>query len=194
MSKNVKIVLGIVAGILLVCCVSTIILAMFLPKWANDFAENSLITDPAQVDSSANNMLDLTFPASFSERMGMQILGISTVFASTADSASTIILMQFPPEMDENSEEMQQQLETAFNQQRGRDNISWEQVGDQTVTINGQPSTLIIYEGTNEAGEAVRQMLGTFTSKDGNTGMMMLYGSSDDWETDGLESFLESLQ
>lgn len=194
MSKNVKIVLGIVAGILVVCCVSTIIMAMFLPRMAREFAETSLVSDPIQLQTTADNMLDHSFPPAFSELAGMNLLGISSVFATTDDGSSTIALMQFPAELNEDREAMQTQLESAFEQQQGRGDVEWEQVGSQDVTINGEPTSLVIYEGNEESGTAVRQMIGTFTTKDGNIGMMLLFGPTADWENDGLESFLQSLQ
>jgi hypothetical protein len=195
MSKNTKIVVGIIVGILLICCIGAAIAATILPRMASDFAEGAIIENPAQAAEIASSMVDYTLPPGFVEEGGMSILGIKTVFiSSSAETGSAIVLMQFPAGMEGNEASMQQQMEDAFANQSGSQNYSVDYVSTETKTINGQPANLAFYEGTDDSGGEIRQVIGVFETKDGNTGMLMVIAPKNGWEQAGLERFLDSLR
>ncbi len=194
MSKNTKIVVGIVVGVLVVCCLGAGIVVTILPRVAKNFADEAVIENPTQAAEVASSMLDYELPPSFTEAGGMNFFGIKTVFIESKTEDSAIMLMQFPAEMAGNENQMQQQLEDAFSQQRGSQNLELSYVGSESVTINDAPATLAIYEGTDDLGRNIRQIIGVFETKDGNTGMLMLFGFTADWEKIGMETFLNSLK
>ena len=104
------------------------------------------------------------------------------------------MLMQFPETMAGNEEDMRQQMEDAFANQQGSQNYEVAFISSETKTINGEPATLSFYEGVDDAGNEIRQVIGIFETKDGNTGMMMIVAQKNNWEAAGLERFLESLR
>lgn len=195
MSKNTKIVIGIIVGILLICCIGAGIAATILPRMAGNFAEEMFIEDPEQAAEIASSMLDYTLPAGFEEEFGMSFFGIKTVFiSSTTDFTTMIMLMQFPETMAQDEEQMRQQFEQAFANQRNTQNYEVEFVSSETKTINGEPATLSFYDGVDQNGNDIRQAIGVFETKDGGIGMMMVVAESDNWEESGMERFLDSLR
>ena len=50
------------------------------------------------------------------------------------------------------------------------------------------------YEGTDDQGNRMRQVIGVFETKDGGPGMLMIIGSQDNWDEGGISRFLNSLE
>lgn len=192
MSKNTKIAVGIAAVILLICCAGVAIAAAILPARIEQIAEGAIVENPSEV---AESMLTYNLPAGFAEEGGMDILGMKTVMITSNDTAgSMIMLMQFPNSLTGDEASMQQQMEDSFSTQSRSQNVDFELVSSESKTINDTPATLSFYEGTTETGEKIRQVIGIFETKDGNTGMLMIVSPIDGWEETGLEQFLESLR
>jgi hypothetical protein len=194
MSKNTKIVVGIMVGVLIVCCLVAGIAAVVLPRMVANVAESAVVEDPEQAAAVASSILDYELPSGFTEAGGMNILGVKTVFFGSQNDQAAIMMMQFPAEMAGNEAQMQQQMEDAFAQQQGSGDFNLNYISTETVTINDAPATLTMYEGTDESGNTVRQVIGFFETKDGNAGMLMLFGAASAWEEAGFERFLESMQ
>jgi len=194
MSKNTKIVVGIIVGVLIVCCVGAGIAAVVLPRMAVNMVEGAVVEDPEQAAAVASSMLDYELPSGFTEAGGMNFLGIKTVFFGSQNDEAAIMMMQFPAEMAGNEAQMRQQMEEAFSQQQGSGDFHLSYISTESITINDAPAALTMYEGTDEAGNTVRQVIGFFETKDGNAGMLMLFGAASSWEEAGFERFLESIR
>jgi hypothetical protein len=91
-------------------------------------------------------------------------------------------------------QQMREQMRDAFSQQDGKDVSSFSTTSTEEITINGEPTTLVIAEGTSEEGEQVRQASATFTTDEGNVGMLMIIGARDNWDQDAVDTFLNSLR
>lgn len=195
MSRNSKIVVGIIAGILVVCCLGVVIAATVLPSMVAEFADEAFVEDPAQAADIAASMVDYQLPAGFSEEGGMNFFGIKTVFiTSNRNLGAMIMLMQFPEEMATNEEEMRQQMEEAFRQQRGSQNYELRLIESEETFINDAPATLLYYEGVDDSGTEIRQVIGVFETKDSGSGMLMLISPKNGWEESGLDTFIDSLE
>ena len=195
MSRNTKIVLGVIGGILAACCLLVVIGVVFLPNLAENFLEQSFTEDPAQAEEVAQSIVDYQLPAGFNEEGAMSFFGIQTVFISSENSVeSMIMLMEFPQGLAGNEEDMRQQMEDAFASQTGAGNYNVTFVESREATINDEPATLGMYEGTDDQGNEVRQIIGVFDSKSGNTAMLMIFGTLRTWNENAIDAFIDSMR
>ncbi len=192
MSRNTKIVVGIIGGILGVCCLIAIVAALVLPRMFQNFAEG--IEDPAEAAEVAESIVDYDLPSGFEEQGAMNFLGFRMAFISGRDDQTMIMLAEFPASLAGDEEQMQQQMRDAFANRTGSQNVSLEFVGSEDVTINGSETTLGTYEGTDGQGNNVRQIIGVFETKSGSPGMLMIFGNQDNWDEGGISRFLDSLE
>lgn len=192
MSRNTKIVVGIIGGILAVCCLIAIIAALVLPRVFENFAEG--IDDPAAAADVATSIVDYDLPAGYDEQGAMNLFGFRMAFITGPNENSMIMLAEFPAALAGDEAQMQQQMRDAFANQTGTQNMELEFVGSEEVTINNAPATLNTYEGTDGQGNEVRQILGVFETKSGSPGMLMVFGDPNNWDEGGVSQFLDSLE
>lgn len=192
MSRNTKIVVGIIAGILGVCCIIAIVAALVLPRMFENFADS--VDDPAAAAEVASEIVDYDLPSGYEEQGAMNFLGFRMAFITGPGEQSMIMLAEFPASLAGDEEQMQQQMRDAFANQTGSQNVNLEFVGTEDVTINGQEVALGTYEGTDDQGNTVRQILGVFETKSGSPGMLMIFGQQDNWDEGGISRFLDSLE
>lgn len=192
MSRNTKIVVGIIAGILGVCCIIAIVAALVLPRMFENFADT--VDDPAAAAEVASDIVAYDLPSGYEEQGAMNFLGFRMAFITGPSEQSMIMLAEFPASLAGDEEQMQQQMRDAFANQTGSQNVNLEFVGTEDVTINGQEVALGTYEGTDDQGNTVRQILGVFETKSGSPGMLMIFGRQDSWDEDGIGRFLDSLE
>ncbi|MBK7895928.1 MAG: hypothetical protein WAS33_20340 [Candidatus Promineifilaceae bacterium] len=192
MSRNTKIVVGIIGGILAVCCLIAIVAALVLPRMFENFAES--VDDPAAAADVASDIVDYDLPSGYEEQGAMNFLGFRMAFITGTNEQSMIMLAEFPASLAGDEEQMQQQMRDAFANQTGNQNVNLEFVGSEDVTINGQTVTLGTYEGSDENGTGFRQILGVFEAKSGSPAMLMIMGPRDSWDEDGIGRFLDSLE
>jgi hypothetical protein len=192
MSRNTKIVIGIIGGILGVCCLIAIVTALVLPRMFENFAES--VDDPAAAAEVAASIVDYELPSGYEEEGAMNFLGFRMAFIAGPSEQSMIMLAEFPAALAGDEDQMQQQMRDAFANQTGTQNVSLEFVGSEDVTINGVETTLGTYEGTDGQGNNVRQILGVFETKSGSPGMLMIFGDQNNWDEGGISRFIDSLE
>ena len=195
MSRTTKIVIGIVGGLLLLCCLGIGLAALLLPRAVQNFAENSITDDPEQVAEVGQSILDYELPPGMQEEGAMGFAGIKMVFITAGPgNDAMVMLMQFPAIMQANEEDMRRQLEDAMTQQSGQQQFNMEVVSEDEVVINDQNSVLTTLEGTDENGNSIRQITGVFESKTGDPAMIMAISPIAAWEEANIDEFIESLR
>lgn len=192
MSRNTKIVVGIIGGILAICCIIAIIAVLVLPRMFANFAEG--VDDPAAAADVASSIVDYDLPSGYNEQGAMNLFGFRMAFITGPDENSMIMLAEFPASLAGDEEQMQQQMRDAFANQTGTQNAQLEYIGSENITINGADATLATYEGTDGQGNNIRQLLGVFEAKSGSPGMLMIFGHQDSWDEGGVSRFLDSLE
>lgn len=192
MSRNTKIVVGIIVGLLAFCCIAAVVAFAAVSYFGSQVAED--ISDPDSAAEVASSIVDYQLPAGFTEEGSMSFLGMKTAFFSTDNNNTLIMLMEFPASLAGNQEEMQRQMEQAFTQQSGQQSLNMTQVSTEEVTINDQAVILSVQEGTDANNSQIRQIVGAFEGKSGNTAMLMIVGPMDGWDEDGIDSFIDSLE
>lgn len=195
MSRNMKIVLGIIGGVIVCCGVAVIAGVLFLPRLIEDFADESLIEDPEEVARLGQTILEYDLPPAYSEEMAMSVMGINMIFAaSEGDQNGMIMVTAFPEYMAGEREQMQQQMEDTFRRQSGRQDIHLVYKGSEDITINGKEASLSIYAGTDDAGNDFRQVSAIFETKEGTPGMLMIIAPLDSWDDQGFDDFFKSIE
>jgi hypothetical protein len=192
MTRNAKIVLGVIGGLVACCCILALAFTVLLPRFGAQFAESVVSTDE-NVGEVARSIVDYNQPAGLQEEMAMNFFGVKTAVFRGSNEQSLIMLMQFPSALAGNEAEMRRQMEDSFGQQFGTDDYRFEVVSREEVTINGQPASLTTSESV-ESDVTVRQVIGVFQSKDGAPAMVMAMAPVDRWQSDGIDRFLESMQ
>jgi hypothetical protein len=192
MSRNTKIVVGIIGGIVAVCCLLGIIAALVLPRMFEDFAEG--FDDPAAGAEVAQSIVDYDLPAGYQEQGTMNLLVMQMALITGPDEDTVIMLAEFSDFFTGNEEDMQQQMQDAFANQTGSHNANLEFVSSEETTINDAAATLATYEGTDAQGNEVRQVIGVFESKDGSPAMLMIFGDLNNWDDSGINQFIDSLE
>lgn len=200
MSKNTKIILGIIGGVIVLC------MCVCLGGWAalkiggSSLAETMAIEDPAEAASLGHAMLDYTLPAGYQEKFAvnffvMKMVLISRGEANIQDPSQTMIMIaEFPSSFVSNEEEMRDQLRQQMNQSVGERNWKMELVEETSRMIGSQPVTLLVYEGVDENGTPMRQIISnTFSSKNGQI-MLWMAGSKASWDQSAIDAFINSIR
>jgi hypothetical protein len=151
-------------------------------------------TDPAAAAQSAHNIADYELPAGYQEQMAMDLLVYNMVFIGPPSGSSSdqplIMLAQF--KTGANQEQMEQQIQQSFERQSGQRGFQMKVVETKKMTIRGEEVEVITYEGTNDSGDTMRQVITTFPGK-GGTAMLMIMGDTQYWDKEAIDKFIESI-
>ena len=196
MSRTTKIVIGIVGGLLALCCLGALAAVLILPTAVERFAENTFTDDPEQAAEVGQSIVDYELPVGMKEEGAMGFAGMKMVFfTSDTRSNSMVMLMQFPTAMQMSEEDMQRQMEQALQQQGSQRQINnLEIVSVDEVVINDKKTALTTLEGVDENGNDFRQITGVFVSNDGGPAMLMAMGPVASWESNHIDEFIDSLK
>lgn len=198
MSRNTKIALAVVGGLVAVCCIGAVLIFTVAPavlgRVATNVFDQAVADSPEAAAEVGREMADYQLPAGYQEEMGMDIIGTRMVVITAQDNRDmSIMLMQFPGG-NLSAEEMRRQMEQVYGQQfDGTRGFNMEVEEQRDVTIGDQTSTLTILQGEDSTGTPVRQAFTTFPGKTG-TVMLMAFGQGNDWDEDAVEEFLNSIE
>jgi hypothetical protein len=197
MSRATKIVLGIIAGLLVVCLCVGVVAAISL-RSAGSLLQNmgSMTEDPQKVAQIAGNISDYKLPAGYSEQFGMSFFGFDMVAFGPAKSAKNqqvMMLMQFPKSLNINQADMEKQLQQSLERRTGQQEINLKVVAQDKATIRDQAVTLTVREGADKDGRTMRQESGVFQGKNGPT-LLMIMGDKTAWDTQRVNAFIASLR
>lgn len=194
MSRNAKIILGVLGGLFLLC-VCTSIAGWFALRRAGEALESSVTEEPAEVAALAEQIVEYELPPGYQEAFGMSLFSFDMVaFAPIGgDNGPSIMLMQLPPSVQMDQEEMERQLEQAMQNPNQQNAQNMQIVEERTITIRGQDVPLVTREGSTDDGGSLRQSTALFMGKKGTT-MLMIAGSPEVWDQELLDTFIASLE
>jgi hypothetical protein len=198
MNKELKIVLGILGVLLVLCCAAGAAFFLIVPRMAGNFMENAVVEDPEEAATVANEIVDHTLPEGYTPGMAMSFAGIKMVMIGSGEYGSgqqlIIMLMEYPAAFAGNTEDMKKQMQDSFSQQSGIRANNLSEAYTEEVVINGEKVELTVSEGADNAGNEMRQVIGVFESKSGSPAMLMIVGDPNSWDTEGYNSFIQSMQ
>ncbi|MBN2003512.1 MAG: hypothetical protein JXA21_09165 [Anaerolineae bacterium] len=204
MSKNTKIILGIVLGIVVICGLAAIAGVIGIGLIGKRVADGSMFTDdPEEAASAAAEMLSYDLPDGYREQAVMNlIVGKMLVIAqsdlSTTDRTTPIIMiMQLSALISGDSmsqEDFQRQMEESMTTTSGGEKMELELVEEKEMTIAGQETQVLIYEGTNSEGAAVREVVTSMFKANGKQTIVMIIGPISTWPEEEMDAFLLSIK
>ena len=177
-------------------CLCAVAVAVFMFYRVGKQVADSTQTDPAEAAKAAHEIVDsYELPAGYQERMAMNIMFYSFVMIGPENSANgpIIMLAQFASGSGVSQEQMEQQLRQSFEQQAGNRGMDMHLVEAKKMTIRGNESEVAIYEGTDQSGNTVRQLITSFPGK-GGTAMLMIMGDAQDWDQTEVDNFINSIK
>ncbi len=180
-------------------CICAVAVAVFMFYRVGKQVADSAKTDPASAAKAAHEIVDsYDLPAGYQERMAMNIMFYSFVMIGPEDTSSStgspiIMLAQFGSGAGVSQDQMEQQLRQSYEQQAGNRGMDMHLVEVKKMTIRGEESDVAIYEGTDQAGDTVRQLITSFTGK-GGTAMLMIMGDAQQWDQTEIDNFIKSIK
>lgn len=192
-NNNRRIWIGLGAAALF--CLCAVVVAGYLFLQMGRQLQAGLKTDPEGASGAARAIADYELPPGYQEQMAMNLLVYSFVMIGPDSPGTTtgplIMLAQFN-QLGTSQEQMEQQIRQSFEQQSGRRGINMQVVKVEQITIRGQEVEVFTYEGTDENGVIIRQLITSFPGKDG-TAMLMIMGSAESWDKDVIDDFVKSI-
>jgi len=194
-NKNKWIWIGLGAAVLF-CC-GTVLVAGLVFWQAGKKIQEGVSADPEAAAEAAHKIIDYDLPEGYQEQMAMEIVFYSFVVIAPEGSSGmsngpVFMLAQFQSGMV-NQEQMEQQLRQSLEQQSSHPGLSMELVKMEEQTIRGEQTQVATYEGTDENGNVLRQVITSFPGKDG-TAMLMIMGPAELWDQDLIDAFIESIR
>lgn len=176
-------------------CLCAVVVAAFLFLQMGRQVREGVKTDPEGASQAAHAIADYDLPPGYQEQMAMNFLVYSFVMIGPESPGTTagplIMLAQFDP-MGTSQEQMEQQIRQSFEQQAGRRGLKMQVVKVEKMTIRGEEVEVTTFEGTDQSGAVIRQLITSFPGKDG-TAMLMIMGPAEGWDQDVIDEFIRSI-
>ena len=187
----------IALGATVLFCCGAVLVAGLVFWQAGKKLQEGMKTDPEAVAEAAHQIVDYDLPEGYQEQMAMEIMFYSFVIIAPQNSSGVsngpiFMLAQFQSGMV-NQEQMEQQLRQSFEQQGGNRGLNMELVKVEEKTIRGEETQVATYEGTDDNGNVLRQLITSFSGKDG-TAMLMIMGPAELWDQELVDAFIESIR
>ena len=190
MTKQTKIIIGIVAGILVLCMI-TCVAGILLFRTAGSRLVETVDQEPVEVESTAGEIVDFEVPPGFEPQSSMDLFGVKMAMYTNNSNDHFMVMMQMPTNADDNIVE---QMRTAVERNTGRNFVNMRTIEQRELTVRGQPASLVIQEGTDqENNRAFRQFLLAFEGQNG-TAMIAVFGPVETWDQDVYERMIESIR
>ena len=179
-------------------CLCAVAVAVFVFYRVGKQVADGINSDPESASKAAHEIVDsYVLPEGYQERMAMDILLYSFVMIGPDNDVYTgkpiIMLAQFESGSGVSQEQMEQQLRQSFEQQAGNRGTDLHLVEVKKMTIRGDETDVAVYEGTDQAGDVVRQLITSFPGKNG-TAMLMIMGNAQDWDQTVIDDFIRSIR
>ena len=195
-SRNIRwnrlvILVAGVLGVLLVCCIG---MAALAPNLRRILQAPFWKTDSQLAAQAAHIMIDYDLPPDYQESqvLNIQDQGAAVIIARRERPEDMIFIEQVTEGIIGN-DEWGPSYEIRLSREIGLRRYNTQQVGTQQTTIRGQSTTLRLFEGTDENGLKIRQVVCGFTGKSGDLVMAMV-ASQDTWDQAMVDRFLQSIR
>jgi len=194
-NNNKWIWIGLGAALLFCACAALVAFLVF--RQAGQKIREGVKKDPVAAAEAAHKIVDsYELPPGYQERVAMDILVYSFVMiapeAGTTGNAPLIMLAQFS-QIGTDRKQMEEQIRQAFEQQSGNRGLDLKLVEVKKMTIRGEEVDVTIFEGTDQNGYILRQLVTSFPGKKG-TAMLMIMGSPSAWDETEIDDFLKSIR
>ena len=194
-NNNKWIWIGLGAATLFCLCAVVAAVLVFM-RIGQQFQEG-MKTDPQGASEAAHAIANYELPEGYEEKVAMDffvytmvMMGPTSSDSFSSSSEPMIMLAQF--QMATNQQQMEEQMRRSFEQQSGRRGLQMEVVEVKKMTLRGEEVDVTTFEGTDDQGFVLRQVLATFPGKDG-TALLMIMGPAQTWDKEEIDQFIESI-
>lgn len=193
-NKNKWIWIGLGAAVLF-CCGAVLVAGLVFWQ-AGKKLQEGMKTDPEAAAEAAHQIADYDLPEGYQEQVAMDIMFYSFVMIGPKAPSGSVngpvfMLAQFQAGV--NQEQMEEQLRQSLEQQAGNRGLNMSLVSVEEKTIRGEETQVATYEGSDENGFVMRQVITSFPGKEG-TAMLMIMGPAELWDQDMVDAFIESIR
>ena len=202
MSRTTKIVFGIVGALVAICALVLVGAIVAVRVFGGTLMDNLVIQDPDKAAEAAGEIVDYDLPPGYTEQMVMNIVVGKMILIGPEDLSDhlmqpSIMLMQISStattsEMDQ--EQYREQMQASIERQANQNELSLELVDESEVEIAGQEVTLMTYEGEDEDGNQMRQVVSDFFEINDSMMMLMIIGGTEAWPESDIEAFIASIR
>ena len=192
MNNTVKIILGITAGIVILCLCGAVS-GLLLFRSTGWVLSETFNTDANEVENVSGSIADYTVPAGFGEAYTTQVAGFSMVSYTGDDNHRHIYFFQLPAGIQVDQAEIERQLQDAAPEDSQRWVDRMEVVDRQPATICGQDVTLVTSEGLNHDKQPFRQVSAMFQGRGGQA-LVVFSAPVVAWDQAVVDEFLASIQ
>ncbi len=179
------------AGILLALCA---VIWWFAPQIRRSILGTFWKTDPQLAAQAARNMMDYDLPPGYQELRVLNIQGQdAAVMIVHRERPSDAILVEGVLEGIIGNDSWRANYERGLSHEMGDRLLNMQETSTQKTTVRGQPTTLRLFEGTDETGRKVKQVVCGFAGKNGDL-LLAIVGSQETWDQAMVDNFLRSIR
>ena len=187
--------IGLGAATLFCLCAVGVAVLVFM-RMGQQFKEG-MKTDPQAASEAAHAIADYELPAGYEEKIAMDFFVYTMVMmgsesSTTPSSAARPMIMLAQFRVATNQQQMEEQMRRSFEQQSGWRGLKMKVVDVKKMTLRGKEVDVTTFEGTDDNGFVMRQVLATFPGKDG-TALLMIMGPAQTWDKEEIDQFVESI-
>ena len=190
-NRNIWIAVAVVGVLCLVACG----VAFLVFRQVGTKVTEAIKTDPSDVSAVSDKIAQYDLPPGYEAQMSMSLFVYDLVVigsSQTGSSSMMIMLMQFNNGAGLDQAQMEEQMRQAFEQQGGQPGMQMKVVETREETIRGEQVIVTISEGASQ-GITLRQWITVFKGNGGPT-MLMIQGTTSDWDEELILNFIHSIR
>jgi len=190
-NRNIWIAVAVVGVLCLVACG----VAFLVFRQVGTKVTEAIKTDPSDVSAVSDKIAQYDLPPGYEAQMSMSLFVYDMVVigsSQTGSSSMMIMLMQFNNGAGLDQAQMEEQMRQAFEQQGGQPGMQMKVVETREETIRGEQVIVTISEGASQ-GITLRQWITVFKGNGGPT-MLMIQGTTGDWDDELIADFIHSIR
>jgi len=184
----------LIAGVLGVLLVSCIVVAALAPNLRRIIQAPMWKTGTQLAAQAAHKMLDYDLPPDYQEIKVLNVQGQdAAVIIAHRERPGDMIFIEQVTEGIISNDEWRASYETRLAREMGMRRYNTQMVGTQKTTVRGQPTTLRLFEGTDENGRKIRQVVCGFSGKSGDL-LLAIVATQETWDQAIVDRFLQSIR
>lgn len=189
MTRNTKILLAVIGGLLLLCLCASIAVAVA----TGFFISRTATTESSAVSASSGAIADFDLPMGYAPDYAVNVLGFRIVGFQSDSGNGHIVLAEAPEGFTMDAERLQSDLQGILRDRGYRwFDEKMRMVDEQPVTIRGTQTTLQIAESDGGNGP-YRQATAAFPGENGPA-WVMFATPVDEWDQGMVDAFLASIR
>jgi hypothetical protein len=200
MSRNTKIAIAIGIGLVVLCICVCVGGWIALTITGSALGDTMAVDSPEEAAAVAQSVIDYDLPPGYQEEMAINVLFMKMVVINKGDLSSgspstlTIFIVGMPSDMAMDEDEVRLQFQRQMRQAMNRQDWHLRLVDEEMATIRGQEVSLFLYEGTDDMGAELKQVVSSvFEGKNGNV-MFWIMGLESEWDQTEIDAFINSLR